>query len=67
MVFTGEFHEITEMLQGYSARCQELGVPLTTKFTADNCCSVRSYVQAGVPVLNEMIEVCLDVHHAKKR
>ena len=52
--------ESREMLDDVRERHIELGVPLPSSVTVDNCCQVRRFIQEA---LGKDVAVCLDVYH----
>lgn len=51
------------MLLGVKQRCEELGLPSPCTVTSDNCCAVRTAVEAAMPDT----KVVLDVFHMQMR
>lgn len=52
--------ETREMLDDIRKRHEELGVPLPSSVTVDNCCQVRRFIREA---LGQDVAVCLDVYH----
>ena len=52
--------EIREMLIGIRKRLEELGLPLPSSVTVDNCCQVKRFIREA---LGQNVAVCLDVYH----
>ena len=56
---SGSAEEITEILKGYTRRCEELKIPLPEMVVVDNCCHVRNAIKKALP----KTLIVLDVYH----
>jgi hypothetical protein len=56
---TASADEITELLEGYKRRCEEMEILPPEMVTTDNCCQVRRAILKSIPETR----VVLDVYH----